>query len=44
MKIREPGRVLLAKVKWEANRLYLLHLKFTEPTCLAVHGRSDEVT
>jgi hypothetical protein len=29
MKIREPGGVLLAKVKWEANRLYLLHLKFT---------------
>jgi hypothetical protein len=44
MKIREPGRVLLAKVKWEANLLYLLHLKFMELTCLAVHGRSDEVT
>jgi hypothetical protein len=29
MKIREPGGVLLAKVKWEANCLYLLHLKFT---------------
>jgi hypothetical protein len=28
MKIREPGSVLLAKVKWETNRLYLLHLKF----------------
>jgi hypothetical protein len=28
MKIREPGGVLLAKVKREANRLYLLHLKF----------------
>jgi hypothetical protein len=28
MKIREPGGVLLAKVKLEANRLYLLHLKF----------------
>jgi hypothetical protein len=27
MKIREPGGVLWAKVKWEANRLYLLHLK-----------------
>jgi hypothetical protein len=28
MKIQEPGGVLLAKVKWEENRLYLLHLKF----------------
>jgi hypothetical protein len=28
MKIREPGGVLLVKVKREANRLYLLHLKF----------------
>jgi hypothetical protein len=43
MKIREPSGVLLANVKWEANRLYLLHLKFTQPTCLAVHGRGDEV-
>jgi hypothetical protein len=31
------------KVKCEASRLYLLHLKFTQPTCLAVHGRGDEV-
>jgi ligand-binding SRPBCC domain-containing protein len=43
MKIRELGGVLLAKVKWEVNRLYLLHLKFTQPTCLAVRRRSDEV-
>jgi hypothetical protein len=43
MKIREPGGVLLAKVKWEVNHLYLLHLKFTQLTCLAVHGCSDEV-
>jgi hypothetical protein len=43
MKIREPGGVLLAKVKREANRLYLLHLKFAQPTCLAVRGRGDEV-
>jgi hypothetical protein len=28
MKIREPDGVLLAKVKWEENHLYLLHLKF----------------
>jgi hypothetical protein len=43
MKIREPGGVLLVKVKWEENRLYLLHLKFVQPTCLAVRGRGDEV-
>jgi hypothetical protein len=35
--------VLLVKVKWEVNRLYLLHLKFVQPTCLAVRGRGDEV-
>jgi hypothetical protein len=29
MKIWEPDGVLLAKVKREENRLYLLHLKFT---------------
>jgi hypothetical protein len=29
MKIREPGGVLLVKVKREENCLYLLHLKFT---------------
>jgi hypothetical protein len=43
MKIREPGGVLLAKVKREENRLYLLHLNFAQPTCLAVRGRVDEV-
>jgi hypothetical protein len=42
-KIRELSGVLLAKVKQEANRLYLLHLKFAQPTCLAVHGHGDEV-
>jgi hypothetical protein len=43
MKIRESGGVLLAKVKWEENRLYLLHLKFTQLTCLVVRGHGDEV-
>jgi hypothetical protein len=43
MRIREPGGVLLAKVKREVNHLYLLHLKFVQPTCLAVRGRGDEV-
>jgi hypothetical protein len=43
MEIWELGGVLLAKVKWEENRLYLLHLKFMQPTCLVVRGRDDEV-
>jgi hypothetical protein len=43
MKIWEPGGVPLAKVKWEENCLYLLHLKFVQPTCLVVRGRDDEV-
>jgi hypothetical protein len=43
MKIREPGGVLLAKVKWEKNCLYLLHLKLAQSTCLAVCGRGNEV-
>jgi hypothetical protein len=43
MKIREPNGVLLVKVKREENRLYLLHLKFTQLTCLTVHVRGDEV-
>jgi hypothetical protein len=43
MKILKPDGVLLAKVKREEDCLYLLHLKFTQLTCLAVHGRGDEV-
>jgi hypothetical protein len=43
MKIWEPDDVLLAKVKREENRLYLLHLKFAQPTCLAVYGRGSKV-
>jgi hypothetical protein len=35
--------VLLAKVKREVNHLYLLHLKFAQPTCLAVRGHGNEV-
>jgi hypothetical protein len=41
MKIREG--VLLAKVKREVNRVYLLHPKFAQPTCLVVRGSCDEV-
>jgi hypothetical protein len=40
MKIREPGGVLLVKVKWEVNHFYLL---LVQPTCLAVCGRDDKV-
>jgi hypothetical protein len=43
MKIRESGGVLLTKVKREVNHLYVLHLKFTQSTCLAVRGCGDEV-
>jgi hypothetical protein len=43
MNIQELSGVLLAKVKREANRLYLLHLKFTQSTCLAVRGCRYEV-
>jgi hypothetical protein len=43
MKIWEPGGVLLTKVKQEANCLYLLHLMFAQPTCLAVRGCGDKV-
>jgi hypothetical protein len=43
MKIQEPGGMLLVKVKQEANHFYLLHLKFMQPTCLAVRGCGDEV-
>jgi hypothetical protein len=43
MKIREPDGVLLAKVRREAIHLSLLHLKFTQPTCLTVRGHNNEV-
>jgi hypothetical protein len=43
MKIWEHGRLLLAKVKREVNRLYHLHQKFAQQTCLVVHGPGDEV-
>jgi hypothetical protein len=43
MKIQEPDGFLLVKVKREANRLYLLHLKFAQLTCLAVRGLGDEM-
>jgi hypothetical protein len=36
MKIWESGGVLLTKVKREVNHLYVLHLKFTQSTCLVV--------
>jgi hypothetical protein len=42
MRIREPDGRLLARVVRAKNRLYLLHLKMTQPICLAVHGREDD--
>jgi transposase InsO family protein len=42
MKIQEPGDRLLAKVRRETNRLYLLQVKLAPATCLAVRGRNDE--
>jgi hypothetical protein len=41
MKIREPRCLLLARVKHEVNRTYLLHIKLTQPTCFTVHGWGD---
>jgi hypothetical protein len=43
MKIQEPGGLLLARVKREVNRLYLLHIKLTQPACFAMRKRGDEV-
>jgi hypothetical protein len=31
------------RVKREVNRLYLLHIKLTQPACFTVHSRGDEV-
>jgi hypothetical protein len=43
MKIREPGGLLLARVKHEANHLYLLHIKLAQPACFVMRGQGDEV-
>jgi hypothetical protein len=43
IKIRKPRGLLLVRVKREANRLYLLHIKITQLACFAVHERGDEV-
>lgn len=43
MRIREPDRRLLVKVKRTPNWLYMLHIKLAQPSCLAVRGRGDEV-
>jgi hypothetical protein len=43
MKIWELKGLLLARVKREANRLYLLHIKLMQPACFEVSRRGDEV-
>jgi hypothetical protein len=35
--------MLLARVKCEANRLYVLHIKLAQPACFTVRERGDEV-
>jgi hypothetical protein len=35
MKIREPGSLLVVRVKREVNRLYLLHIKLVQLVCFA---------
>jgi hypothetical protein len=42
MKIHEPGGRLLVKVQRDTNRLYLLQVKLTPMSCLAMRGRNDE--
>jgi hypothetical protein len=43
MKIRDPRGLLLARVKCEADHLYLVHINLGQPVCFAVCGRGDEV-
>jgi hypothetical protein len=43
MKIREPGSLLVVRVKREVNRLYLLHIKLVQLVCFAVRGQDNEV-
>jgi hypothetical protein len=37
------GGLLLARVKREANRLYILHIKLAQLECFTVRGRDNEV-
>jgi hypothetical protein len=43
MKIQEPRGKLLARVKCEANHLYLLHIKIMQSVCFTLHEWGDEV-
>jgi hypothetical protein len=43
MKIREPGGLLLVRVKCEVNCSYLLHIKLTHSACFTVHGQGGVV-
>jgi hypothetical protein len=43
IKIWEPSGLVLAKVKCEVNRLYLLHIKLAQSACFTVRRRGDEM-
>jgi hypothetical protein len=41
MRIREPGRRLLTKVRHAAIRLYVLNIKIAPPVCLAARDDAE---
>jgi hypothetical protein len=43
MKVQEPRGMLLVRVKREANRLYLLHIKLVQSVCFTLREWGDEV-
>jgi hypothetical protein len=40
LKLWDRIGMLVAKVKWATNRLYMIHLDVDQPMCLATHGTS----
>jgi hypothetical protein len=41
LRVRDRQRKLLVKVKREANRMYMLTARVTQPVCLAIHTGTD---
>lgn len=41
MRIREPGGLLLAKIRRRENRLYVLHLNIAHAGCLSLRGEEE---